>query len=216
MQTKQANIKVQSIVKRYWTAYGGLRALVRSMYLWSSLVLSICLYKLWLAPGWWDTVLSVIPNLLGFSLGGFALWIAIGDDNFRELIAIKRSDKRASIYDGINANFVHFIVLQVLALLCALWAKGMDFALPADCWVIVHYRQEYFTIVRVFNYLGFAIFVYALLTALSATLGLYRVTRMYEIYLASRVKREANKQRKSNRLNRLDRFRSVSSFAKQK
>lgn len=160
--------------------------------------------------------MSVIPNLLGFSLGGFALWIAIGDDSFREVIAVKRADKLVSIYDGINANFVHFIVLQVLALLCALWAKGMNFSLPADSWVLVHYRQEYFTLVKVFNYLGFAVFVYALLTALSATLGLYRVTKMYEMYLASRVKREANKQLRSNRLDRLERLRSAKYSAKQK
>ncbi|MEO3680489.1 hypothetical protein ABGI61_15800 [Rheinheimera sp. FR7-31] len=209
MPTEQANrIKAASIISRYWTAYGGVVGLLSSLYFWGALILSGCLHQIWIVPGWWDTVLSVIPNLLGFSLGGFALWIAIGDDKFREFIAVKSPNETVSIYEGINANFVHFIVLQTLALVCALWAKGMNFALPEEYWIIVHFREQYFVIVKVFTFLGFAVFVYALLTALSATLGLYRVTRMYEAYLAVKVQREVKKvsaiQRKSLRLQRMN------------
>lgn len=172
-----------SIYARYWNAYGGLEAILRSGYFWFSFCVTIVCYRIWSVPGWWDSVLSILPNLLGFSLGGFALWLAIGDDKFRRLIAKRNNNQRYSSYAQINASFVHFIFLQVSALISALLAKGLNFKLPKDCWVIQNYSEIYYLLCGFGAFLGFLLFVYALMSALAATLGLFQITFMYEYYL---------------------------------
>ncbi|WP_134055736.1 hypothetical protein [Rheinheimera aquimaris] len=171
-----------TIYSRYWQAYGGSKALLKSGYLWSALAISAVLYPLWSTPGWWELVLSIIPNLLGFSLGGFALWLAIGDDGFRKVITDKAAEQ-CSAYASINASFVHFILVQAMAVVAALLAKGYNFALPADVWVIKYHANIFYTICAAGSYLGFSLFVYALFSALAATMGLFRITQMYEYYL---------------------------------
>lgn len=46
-------------------------------------LMTVILYPSWSHQGWWNDILSLMPNLLGFSLGGFAMWIAIGDEAFK-------------------------------------------------------------------------------------------------------------------------------------
>lgn len=70
----------------YWKIYGGWRSVLGSPYLVVSIALTTVLAPLWLRPNWWGTVLGVMPNVLGFSLGGFAIFLAFGDDDFRHLI----------------------------------------------------------------------------------------------------------------------------------
>lgn len=171
------------IFVRYWHAYGGVKAVCSSLYFWCSILITIACFNIWTKPGWWDSVLSILPNLLGFSLGGFALWLAIGDDQFRKLIAKRTHAPQYTPYAQINASFVHFIVLQVSAIVCALIAKGLDFQLPATCWLIQNFREEFYFACGVGAFVGFLLFVYAILSALAATLGLFQITFMYEAYL---------------------------------
>ena len=120
------------ILSRYWRAYGGITALFKSPYLWLSVVITIFLFPHWSKPEWWDDVLSIMPNLLGFSLGGYAMWIAIGDDDFRKLISGEDEDGKPSPYMEVNAAFVHFVVLQMLSMIFALFAKAYFFELPQN------------------------------------------------------------------------------------
>ena len=178
---------VQSIYWRYWKAYGGFSALFTSHYFWLSFLVTLALFNIWTESEWWSIVLSVIPNLLGFSLGGFALWIAIGDDQFRKIIASKEPTETVSIYAGVNANFVHFILLQVLALISALVAQATNFSLPLDNWIVKNYYSTFRVLVFVSTFIGFWIFIYAIFSALAATMGLFRVTYMYEMYIELKV-----------------------------
>ena len=182
--------KGNSIYRRYWNAYGGIKAIGSSGYFWFSVIVTLACFKLWTAPGWWDSVLAILPNLLGFSLGGFALWLAIGDDQFRKIIAKKSLDDPYTVYAEINASFVHFIVLQVAALICALLAKGLNFELPKTSWLLINYYEEFFVICGFGAFLGFLLFVYALMSALAATLGLFQITFMYETYLNAPVEKK--------------------------
>ncbi|WP_337840204.1 hypothetical protein [Rheinheimera sp.] len=182
MPDKDKQLKQLGIFARYWLAYGGFKALYTSRYVWAALVLSGFLYPLWSSPNWWDTVLSVIPNMLGFSLGGFALWLAIGDDDFRRILA-STERQQTSGYSEINSTFVHFILVQIIALIAALFAKAYNFSLPEDCWLIKNYGELFYKICLVGSYIGFSLFIYALFSALAATMGLFQVTKMYEAYL---------------------------------
>ncbi|MCB5226170.1 hypothetical protein JAO78_005010 [Alishewanella sp. 16-MA] len=179
-------IKPPGIYKRYWHAYGGTKALIKSPYLWLAFFVSLLLFRIWTVPGWWDHVFSIVPSLLGFSLGGFALWIAIGDDSFRKFIAEKETAETVSIYSAVNANFVHFILLQVISIFAALIAKAANFTLPAGHFLLQKMGECFYLLTGAFSFLGFLVFVYALLSTLAAVMGLLRVTYMYELYINSK------------------------------
>ncbi len=170
------------ILRRYWRGYGGLKALITSPYLWLSLGISGFLFPHWSSPNWWDDVLSIMPNLLGFSLGGYAMWIAIGDDNFRKLISGEDEDGEPSPYMEVNAAFVHFIILQILSMILALTAKSYYFTLSPKHWLIENFG-DYLVIASLIGYgISYFIFIYALLSAVAATLALLRVSSWYDMH----------------------------------
>ena len=115
-----------SVIERYWTAYGGLRQLFTSPVFYISILITFFLFPIWnFEEKWWEMVLSIMPNVLGFSLGGYAMWMAIGDDNFRELISgIENEIEETSPYMNVSAKFAHFIVVQILSIIAALFNKS--------------------------------------------------------------------------------------------
>ncbi len=172
---KKSYAGVGGIFARYWRAYGGSRALFSSPYLHVSVLLAGAMYPFWLREAWWDTALSTLPNVLGFTLAGFTIWLGFGDEKFRTLISRAKPD-RESPFMGVSAGFAHFVVVQILALMAALWAKAMNFPLPNDCWL--HEYIRFF--VSPGQYLGFLLFIYALMSALAATLGVLRAASWYD------------------------------------
>lgn len=165
-----------NILKRYWRIYGGFGALLKSPYFWVSALITILLYPSWSVSGWWDDVLSIMPNLLGFSLGGYAMWIAIGDDEFRKLISGEDGDGKPSPYMEVNAAFVHFIVLQMLAMILALVNKAYDIPLNNQNILVKFLGDAVFYVNTVSYFVSYFVFIYALLTAVAATLSLFRVS----------------------------------------
>ncbi|HBQ2523818.1 hypothetical protein H8J53_22010 [Klebsiella quasipneumoniae] len=170
-----------SILKDYWRMYGGWRALCKSCYFRMSVVMTIILYPTWSHVGWWNDILSLMPNLLGFSLGGFAMWIAIGDDNFRELISGSEENK-TSPYMEVNAAFVHFIFLQILSILIGLIAKSYCVVLLGKFFFLKQYELIYIICLKVVSGLGYFIFVYAIFSALAAVFAIFRVSKWYDQY----------------------------------
>ena len=171
------NTGADNILVRYWANFGGVKALFKSAYFWSALVLCILLWPSWTQFGWWNGVLEYVPNLLGFSLGGFALWMAIGDGKFIKFLAEEISPNDTTPFCDINTTFVHFLVLQVLAIIVALVNKTyafyfIDTFIPLNIWLVWAWWF--------FSYL---IFSYSITATLEAILGIYRVTNMYEFFI---------------------------------
>jgi hypothetical protein len=166
---------VAKIIARYWQAYGGTRALVLSPYLHFSLILTVAMFPFWLWQPWWDTVISSLPNILGFTLAGFTIWLGFGDEKFRTLIS-RAKPTEESPFMGVSAGFAHFVIIQISSLLTALWAKAMSFSLPPACWLTKYMPYASF----VGNFIGFLIFIYALLSALAATMGVLRAASWYD------------------------------------
>lgn len=171
---------VKEIFARYWLTYGGTRALFRSPYLHAAGVLLVLTWGTWSEPHWWDQVIGVLPNLLGFSLGGFAMFLGFGDEKFRALLAEPDEDEPGapSIYVSLCASFAHFIVVQMLALVWAIlvkswwfvfdWPYGIREALP---WLNV-----------LGGALGYGLFLYAITSALAAAMYVFRVAGWYELH----------------------------------
>ena len=170
-----------SALARYWNAYGGFTALVKSPYAWSAIALTALLYPAWSKPGWWVDVISITPNLLGFSLGGYALWLSIGDDNFKKAIIGSSKPGDTSPYMQVNATFAHFIILQLTALIIALVAKTFYFKLDTNNPLYPITQTDGFQVACIAGYaIGYFLFIYALFAALAATLALFRVSSWYD------------------------------------
>ena len=185
------------ILKLYWAAYGGWRALLTSVFLWLGVTLTIFLFPIWQKAGWWEGVTSAVPSLLGFSLGGMAILLAFGDDKFRELTA--RAGKDHSIFVRTASAFLHFIVVQTVAWIAALACHAWHGPRPdyAPAWLPGFFvPTESVDALKLYTW-GFCyfLFVYALLTGIAAAFRVFEFADLYSTY--SKAIRKAEIQRKA-------------------
>jgi hypothetical protein len=64
-------------LKRNYRSYGGLRGVIASPFFGIAIIISALTYSKWIEPGWIDKAESLIPSLLGFSLGTYAILFSI-------------------------------------------------------------------------------------------------------------------------------------------
>ena len=175
---------VRAVVGWYLKAYGGWRAVAGSPYFHVSIVLTLVSYPLWEQPNWWDAVQAVLPNLLGFTLGGLAIFVSFGDERFKQLLAPKDADN-ASPFLRTSASFMHFIVVQVLALMSAVMAQGTYFhrsqwpvicKIPEGVWPSGGMEETRTVLWGV----GYLLFIYALMLALAAAFQVFRMNVYFE------------------------------------
>jgi len=152
----------RSSLDSYWANYGGWKACIRSPYITISIFIGSLIF-----PGlpdhgdkcWFDIVLSVMPNILGFTLGGYAILLAFGDKEFLKLICGPDEDGSPSPFMTINGSMVHFILVQLTSIIYAL--------------LYLSYKiTEGF-----FAYLGFTFFIYALLTSVAAVFSIFTLAK---------------------------------------
>lgn len=151
-----SDLSQQKDLGALWAAYGGLRRLWNSPYLWAAVVAMLILRPLWCGGDWTSMAIGVLPNLLGFSIGAVAIILAAPSLATFGLLA--EDGQPESYFMDLAARLVHFIVVQVLALGGILIAKTYPFG-----WT---------------NGLGFLLFSYAVLTAISAGLALFGIARL--------------------------------------
>jgi len=110
----------------YWHLYGGWRAVLTSPYFHLALIVTgIC------APAWFlvkegqaiwsDAAVNILPNLMGFSIAGMAIFLAFSNRN--TIKAVTEGGEADSFFVSTVANFFHFIILQTIALLLGFIAK---------------------------------------------------------------------------------------------
>jgi hypothetical protein len=167
------------IFSRFWRAYGGTRAVLKSRYLHSAILLTPFCWGSWTTPSWWDTVIGVLPNLLGFTLGGFAIFVGFGDERFKASLAAPESDPEApTVYRELCATFVHFIFVQVIALILAIVTKGMWFKADLPSWA-----TDLLPVANaIWGAACYAAFLYALTSVIAIGLHVFRIATMYETH----------------------------------
>ncbi len=170
---------IRDIARRYWTVYGGLVALFKSPYLHLAVALCCVSAHFWITGQWWDQPLAVIPNLLGFSLGGLAMLLSFGSAEFQKFISGKEPGEIApTAFMEVSATFVHFMLLQLAALLVATIFKSLDFYLP---WPATA-RPIINSLTIVFSGLGYLLFLYSLTAMIAAVFSVFRMTSWFEIF----------------------------------
>ncbi|NLR73562.1 hypothetical protein [Leeia aquatica] len=169
------------ILKLYWAAYGGWRALWRSPYLWLSFCLLLLTTHYWLTEAWWEQVFSVMPSMLGFTLGGFAVFLGFGDEKFKSIISgqMPEDGGRPSPYLEVSATFLHFVLVQMIALISAVIARATNFALPVEFSCLT----KMLGIIRVLgDMVGYWLYLYGLCITAAAALAIFRTAHWYDTH----------------------------------
>jgi hypothetical protein len=164
-----------------------MKALLSSPYFQIAILLNLSMYGAWSVPGWWDTPIAVLPNLLGFTLGGYAIFVSFGDDKFRSMLAGRPKEQtKASPFMVVSTTFLHFIVVQALALTLALVASSrpISSAVP-DQVVIELHSHDYIKYIRFYSgmafwFMGHLFFMYSVLLIISASLAIFRLTTWFD------------------------------------
>lgn len=162
-----------------WKIAGGSREFIKSWDFWVSAVLLVICYPTWSNEGWWNQPIGVLPNLLGFTLGGFAIFLGFGNENFKEVIADK--DEMKSLYLSVSAAFLLFVAFQVSALLFALAASALWQPTPKFLSFAALFFRDYGN--PVCWGFGYFLFLYSIVCSLRAALRIFRVSRWYNSFL---------------------------------
>jgi len=121
----------------YWRLYGGIKAVLRSPYIAVAAVITAVI-----AQGWKDAdklvqaATQIVPGLLGFSIGAFAIILVFSSERIIKIIAQRGSPE--SLLMKTCAMFVHFIICQVVALCVALASPTFPIITPVALFFLVY------------------------------------------------------------------------------
>lgn len=171
---------LRNIASRYWVAYGGTSALIRSPYLHVALLILLITVHFWAKSPWWHQPLSIIPNLLGFSLGGLAMLLSFGNAEFQKFISEKDDSSGAAptAFIEVSASFVHFMLLQLASLLVATVFNALDFYYPWPS----EFRAGVDLGRILFSAFGYLLYLYSITAMIAAVFAVFRMTSWFEIF----------------------------------
>lgn len=74
-----------------------------------------------------EKFLNVFPNMLGFSLGGYAIIVGFGNTNFIKRIALSTEEDEFSLFETLSAIFAFNLISQAVVLIAALFIDFIYF-----------------------------------------------------------------------------------------
>lgn len=164
-------------IKRYFRAYGGWRGVAGSPLFLASLFIAAVSYRHWLNPTWTSLAYDLLPSLLGFSLGTYAILFSLITARVKGALRAVKNNDAISALEQVNATFFHFIFIQVVALV---WAFTFDGNLIADLakWASQYGPQIWpsFVVLRSLgSFVGFVLTIYSVVLVVGAALAIYRL-----------------------------------------
>jgi len=164
-------------IRRYFKAYGGWSGVVGSPLFLISIAIAAVSYRQWLNPAWTTTAYSLLPSLLGFSLGTYALLFSLITSRVKGALRAVKNQDAISALEQVNATFFHFIFVQVVALV---WAFTFDGSLLADLASIANRSfpcawSIFLGLRGVGSFAGFVLMIYSVTLVVGAALAIYRL-----------------------------------------
>ena len=173
------------IAKLAWENIGGIQAISKSFDFRIALAVSFLCSQAWLAPDWWEKPISVLPNLLGFTLGGFAIFLGFGSDQFKELIA--RKDEAKSEYLSVSSTFLLIVTVQVIGLLYAIICEALW--APTPTW-LKHVSPILPYVNCIAWFVGYFLYIQSIVLSLRAAIRIFRVSRWYNSFLVANTEEQ--------------------------
>lgn len=184
MSTAGKALKTHQIIALAWEITGGFPALLRSADFWLTvLIWGLCIGK-WTTNTWTSNPISVLPNLLGFTLGGFAIFLGFGSEAFKEQIA--DPDEKRAPYMSVSAAFMIVVFVQVFSLLYALVSEALMVDAPDFLSFAEPIIQRYLN--PIFWGIGYFFFLFSIVLSLRAAIRIFRLSRWYNAFIVSEQK----------------------------
>jgi hypothetical protein len=162
---------------RYFNAYGGWSAVFGSPLFMLAAIVTGLNYSQWLQENWVDTTIALIPSLLGFSLGTYAILFSLINNRLKGALRAKKNEQGISLLEVVNASFFHFIFVQVLALMWAFVYSGSSLydltKLLSTSYSSAHPIFE--GLKTAGSFVGYLLLIYSFLLIIAASLVVYRL-----------------------------------------
>ena len=164
-------------MRRYLRSYGRFRGIASSPFFGIAIIISVLNYSQWIQPAWIEKVEALIPSLLGFSLGTYAILFSIMGGRLKSALRQVNSPHGVSYLEAINATFFHFIFVQVLALIWAFLFQGTWLFDIVQCFKSMRpwIEEAFFIVSRAGSFVGCFLLVYSILLMIAAALAVYRL-----------------------------------------
>lgn len=161
--------------QKYWQSYGGLKGLLHSPYCHIAIVLTLLTAGFWRDNNWWQHNLSILPNLLGFTLGGLAVFLCIGDENLKIAMMISDDgDITKTPYMRVISSFVHFTMMQASAITIGILANAANSTTKPD--FLSDNINDLLSLAL--GFVGYWLFLYSLLLTLALALTIYKISSL--------------------------------------
>lgn len=165
-------------IARYFRYYGGWSSLLSSPLFLFSLLVTFLSYDNWINPIWVSKSETLIPSLLGFSLGTYAILFSLMTGRLKNALKkAKRKDTDISYLDEINATFFHFIFVQVICLTWTILFNGISLLEICE-WVGIeksYVIDTHFWLRRIASFIGLFLVVYSIVLTLASALMVFRI-----------------------------------------
>ncbi|MER9236602.1 hypothetical protein NKI56_32080 [Mesorhizobium sp. M0622] len=161
----------------YFRTYGGWTAVAQSPLFQIAFIITALNYTKWFHEDWVELALTLLPTLLGFSLGTYAILFSLLGDKLKEALSAARDKNGTSRLTEVNTTFFHFIFIQVLAIVWAFIFSGSSLVDLVDAlkasWpsVVSIYRIVYL----IGSFSGYLLMLYSVLLTLGAAMAVYRL-----------------------------------------
>jgi hypothetical protein len=135
----------------------------------------------------------VLPNILGFTVGGFAIVLALGAGDFGEALSSARKPDEDVLESGLaklSAAFCHFILVQFIALVMAI--SALAFAkTPPPSWALWLSGN---VVQRMFWGVGWFVGIYSLTLAISTAHWIFSSVKLLVRFHKFKAKARAARQ----------------------
>lgn len=125
---------------------------------------------------------EMIPGLLGFSLGTYAILFSLMTGRLKKALKAVKNSQGISYLEEINSTFFHFIFVQIL---CLMWAFLFEGTVVYDLARIV--ASSYSGSMAIFwsaklvgSFIGYLLLIYSFLLMLAAALAVYRIASIVD------------------------------------
>lgn len=168
----------------YWNQYARTGGVFTSLYFLSGFCLACLSFRLWIEPKWWEIPLTILPNLLGFTITAYAVVLALNSNELFDALAYEKNDSISPLTE-INVTFVHFILVQTTTLILAILSKGMYFQIDIELDFIIN-AISWGGIA--FGFVGVWLFWYSISMIVSVTFTLMFIGKKLDKITKHRIK----------------------------
>lgn len=164
-------------LKRYFSAYGGWSAIFGSPLFWIAAAITGISYSLWWTEAWVSVSQSLLPGLLGFSLGTYAILFSLITNRLKKTLRDLKITSGFSYLDMVNATFFHFIFVQVIALLWAFIFSGSALHDIFHLDIVQNWLSLdiFYVLQKTGSCIGFFLLIYSLTLVVGSALAVYRL-----------------------------------------